>query len=82
MYRPPYQNEPKSSTVVISALCATAGSLCLLSAVAALFVVQGPPFGHLVKAEAACKSVRYESERKQCVDDWIAAERQARITRR
>lgn len=69
------------STFAAAAL-ATCIALAILSTVAFLFQRDGIPLGQLAAAERACAHYSYQSERKVCIDEWLAASRPGTVVRR
>lgn len=69
------------STFAAAAL-ASCIAVSLLSTVAFLFQRDGKPLGQLAAAERACAHHSYQSERRVCVNEWLAAARPGTVVRR
>lgn len=54
----------------------------ILSGVAFLFLREGKPFQRLAAAERACAHYSYLSERKVCMDAWLAAAQSGAVAHR
>jgi len=63
------------STLTVAATLATLIALGILWVVVALFQSRGAPMEQLVYAERACAQYAYQSERKACMKQWLAASR-------
>jgi hypothetical protein len=74
--------EPRPSRTVATAALATVIALSLLWGVAALFQSRGEPLGQLAAAERACAELTYQSEREECMREWIARAQATEVARR
>lgn len=57
-------------------------AMAVLSSVAFLFLREGKPLQRLAAAERACAHYSYLSERKVCMNAWLAAAQSGPVARR
>ena len=57
-------------------------SLAILSTVAFLFLRDGKPLERVAAAERACAHHSYQSERKVCMNEWLAASQSGAVAHR
>jgi hypothetical protein len=73
---------PSPTLTVATAVLATVIALGILSGFATLFQNRGAPMARLAAAERACAQCIYLSERRACMDEWLAASEPAKVARR
>jgi hypothetical protein len=73
---------PSPTVTVGVAVLATVIALGILSGFATLFQSRGAPMERLVAAERACTQYIYLSERRACMNEWLAASKPANVARR
>jgi hypothetical protein len=73
---------PSPTLTVAIAVLATVIALGILSGFATLFQSRGAPMARLAAAERACARCVYLSERRACMNEWLAALEPAKVARR
>ncbi len=62
----------RPAQIIAAAAVAAVVASAILGGVAALFQSRGEPFAEVAAAERACAQLTYASDRRSCVNRWIA----------
>ena len=75
-------DQHRPSHAVATAALATVITLFTLWGVVTLFQSRGEPLARVAAAERACAQYAYESDRKACMNHWVAEHGTTRVVRR
>ncbi len=72
----------RPAQIVAAAAVAAVIALGVLEGVAELFQSRGEPFAELAAAERACAQLSHASDRRSCVQRWIAERAATQVAKR
>ena len=72
----------RPAVTIAAAAVATVVALGVLGGVAVLFQSRGEPFAEAAAAERVCAQLTYASDRRSCVQRWIAERAAAQVAKR